>query len=89
MTATELLLRRATVADAAVLADVQLAARAASPMPPGIHPRECMEHYGRQLTPLLVRLFERGGGAGLTSNGDAIDRQLWRGSLAGFLAGSD
>lgn len=56
---------------------------------PGIHPRDCMEHYGRQLTPLMVRLFERGGGAGLKAEGDAIDRQLWRGSLAGFLAGSD
>ena len=38
MTATDLLLRRATVDDAAAIADVQLAARAASPMPPGIHP---------------------------------------------------
>ncbi len=53
---------------------------------PGIHPRDCMEHYGRQLEPLLGRLIERGGGGRLTSEGDATDRALWRGSLAGFLA---
>ncbi|PZR06584.1 MAG: hypothetical protein DI536_29955 [Archangium gephyra] len=52
---------------------------------PGIHPRECMEHYGRQLEPLLTRLLERGGGGKLDKHGDAIDRALWRGSLAGFV----
>lgn len=52
---------------------------------PGIHPRECMEHYGKQLEPLLTRLMERGGGGNLDKNGDAVDRILWRGSLAGFL----
>jgi alanine dehydrogenase len=48
---------------------------------PGIHPRDCMEHYGRQLEPLLVRLLERGGGAALTKDGDALDRALWRAGL--------
>lgn len=38
MRATDLVLRRATAADADALAEVHLAARAASPMPPGIHP---------------------------------------------------
>lgn len=56
---------------------------------PGIHPRDCMEHYGRQLEPLLVRLFERGGGGRLDKNGDAVDRTLWRGSLSGFLEEND
>ena len=38
MRATDLVLRRAAAADADALAAVHLAARAASPMPPGIHP---------------------------------------------------
>lgn len=38
MTATDLVLRRATPEDASAIADVHLAARAAAPMPPGIHP---------------------------------------------------
>lgn len=38
MRSTDLTLRRATAADAGALAAVQIAARAASPMPPGIHP---------------------------------------------------
>ncbi|HWJ81172.1 MAG TPA: GNAT family N-acetyltransferase [Nocardioides sp.] len=37
MTATDLLLRPATREDATAVADVHLAARAAAPMPPGIH----------------------------------------------------
>lgn len=53
---------------------------------PGIHPLACMEHYGVQLEPLLVRLLERGGGAGLGASGDALDRALWRASLHGFVA---
>lgn len=48
---------------------------------PGIRPRECMEHYGRQLEPFLKRLVERGGGARLPSGGDVIDRALWRAGL--------
>lgn len=48
---------------------------------PGIRPRECMEHYGRQLEPFLQRLVQRGGGAGLPSGGDPIDRALWRAGL--------
>lgn len=48
---------------------------------PGLRPRECMELYGRQLEPFLVRLVQRGGGAGLPSGGDAIDRALWRAGL--------
>ncbi len=55
---------------------------------PGIHPKACMEHYGRQLEPLLLRLLERGGGAGLREEGDALDRALWRASLAGFDQGA-
>ncbi|MBL8919118.1 MAG: hypothetical protein JNJ54_09685 [Myxococcaceae bacterium] len=53
---------------------------------PGIHPRECMEHYGRQLEPLLVRLLERSGASGLRRDGDALDRALWRASLSALEA---
>lgn len=38
MTATELVLRPASAADADAVADVHLASRRAAPMPPGIHP---------------------------------------------------
>ncbi len=48
---------------------------------PGIHPKECMEHYGRQLSPLLEKLIERGGAKGLRSDQDALERALWRASL--------
>lgn len=51
---------------------------------PGLHPYACMEHYGRQLEPLLVRLLERGGAAGLGPDGDALDRALFRACLHGF-----
>lgn len=49
---------------------------------PGIHPLECMEHYGRQLEPLLVRLLQRSGASSLRREGDALDRALWRASLS-------
>lgn len=48
---------------------------------PGVHPHECMEHYGRQLAPLLQKLIERGGASGLRRDGDARERALWRASL--------
>ncbi len=48
---------------------------------PGIKPKECMAHYGRQLAPLLARLIERGGGKQLSASGDALDRALWRSGL--------
>lgn len=48
---------------------------------PGIHPRSCMEHYGRQLWPLLERLLARGGVEGLRHDGSFLDRALWRASL--------
>ena len=48
---------------------------------PGIHPLECMDHYGRQLAPLLTRLIACGGARGLRSTGDAAQRALWRASL--------
>jgi alanine dehydrogenase len=51
---------------------------------PGIHPRECMEHYGHQLYPLIERLISLGYD-NLSDEGDYYTRALYRGSLAGFL----
>ena len=48
---------------------------------PGIHPEECMRHYGKQLWPFVQRLLTRGGVEGLSSKGFAVDRSLWRASL--------
>jgi alanine dehydrogenase len=53
---------------------------------PGIHPRECMELYGRQLAPLLRTLVIRGGAAGLRSGGPFHERALYRASLRARLA---
>lgn len=54
---------------------------------PGVHPADCMEHYGRQLEPLLIRLVERGGAGALPHDGDALDRALWRAGLDALAAG--
>jgi alanine dehydrogenase len=51
---------------------------------PGVHPRECMELYGAQLAPLLQTLVERGGAAGVRSNGSWCERALYKGSLRSF-----
>lgn len=45
---------------------------------PGIHPLPCMEHYGRQLEPLLVRYLQRGF---VNPPVDHLDRALRRASL--------
>jgi alanine dehydrogenase len=48
---------------------------------PGVHPQECMELYGKQMAPLLIALAERGGGAGLRSDGSFEERALIRGRM--------
>jgi alanine dehydrogenase len=49
---------------------------------PGVHPRECMEQYEVQLWPLLEKLLEVGGAAGLeVDRDDARLRALRRASL--------
>jgi alanine dehydrogenase len=47
---------------------------------PGVHPKECMAHYGVQLAPLLERLITRGTEA-IEATGDFLDRALYRASL--------
>ena len=54
---------------------------------PGVHPRECMEHYGRQLLPLVRSLVDHGYG-GLSLDGDSANRAAYRGSLRAYLGGS-
>lgn len=56
---------------------------------PGIHPEECMRHYGRQLWPLLERLLARGGVDGLSARGDSLERALHRASVRSWLADGD
>jgi alanine dehydrogenase len=48
---------------------------------PGVHPRECMELYGKQMAPLLTVLAERGGAAGLRRDGSFEERAMARGRL--------
>jgi alanine dehydrogenase len=52
---------------------------------PGVHPKRCMELYGRQLAPLVETLIERGGIAGVRPDGSFHERALYRGSLRSWL----
>jgi alanine dehydrogenase len=52
---------------------------------PGVHPRECMEVYGRQLAPLLATLAERGGSRALRADGPPAERALSRASLCSWI----
>ncbi len=49
---------------------------------PGIHPRECMEVYGKQLYPLLRTLIERGGVGGIHPRGNFFERAISRALLS-------
>lgn len=51
---------------------------------PGVHPEDCMAHYGLQLEPLVETLIARGGFKGIRRDGTCNERALWRGSLAGW-----
>ncbi len=48
---------------------------------PGVHPRQCMELYGRQLDRLLGPLIERGGIDGLDADAGPSERALLRAAL--------
>jgi len=51
---------------------------------PGIHPQACMEHYARQLEPLVKVLMEQGYDD-LAASGDYFERALYRGTLKEWL----
>lgn len=48
---------------------------------PGVRPKECMAHYGRQLRPMLEVLLRRGGTKGLRADGEYLERALHRATL--------
>lgn len=51
---------------------------------PGIFPEACMDHYGRQLKPLMNRLVKKSY-AGLSLAGDFFERAVYRGTLRYWL----
>jgi len=53
---------------------------------PGVHPEACMQHYARQLEPLLYHLFKKGY-EGISISGDYFERALYRGTLKAWLQG--
>jgi alanine dehydrogenase len=52
---------------------------------PGVHPKRCMELYGKQLAPLLETLVASGGMSGVRRDGSYHERALYRGSLRAWL----
>jgi len=53
---------------------------------PGVHPEACMQHYAKQLEPLIYHLFKKGY-EGISIFGDYFERALYRGTLKAFLQG--
>ncbi|MBN2503371.1 MAG: hypothetical protein JXB38_21525 [Anaerolineales bacterium] len=53
---------------------------------PGVHPEACMNHYARQLEPLVYHLFKKGYD-GISIYGDYFERALYRGTLKAWLQG--
>jgi len=53
---------------------------------PGVHPEACMQHYARQLEPLVYHLFKKGY-EGISIYGDYFERALYRGTLKAWLQG--
>jgi len=51
---------------------------------PGIHPKECMQVYGKQLRPLLRTLLERGGYTKIRPQGRFFERALARALLSSW-----
>lgn len=49
---------------------------------PGVYPRECMEHYGRQIQPILRRLVEKEGIQNINPNGRFFERAISRAQLS-------
>jgi alanine dehydrogenase len=53
---------------------------------PGVHPEACMQHYARQLEPLIYHLVKKGYD-GLSIEGDYFERALYRGTLKAWEQG--
>jgi alanine dehydrogenase len=49
---------------------------------PGIHPRECMAVYGKQIVPLVQSILEAGGVQNVRPDGSYFDRAVSRGMLS-------
>ena len=48
---------------------------------PGFHPKECMVLYGKQISPLIRTLINKGGVKNIHSKGSFMERALFRGML--------
>jgi alanine dehydrogenase len=51
---------------------------------PGIYPKECMDIYGKQLSPLMQIIAECGGVKNIDPNGSYFQRAVARGMLSRF-----
>ena len=49
---------------------------------PGIHPKMCMNHYGKQIFPLVRRIIDKGGPGNLNPEGTYFERALARAQLS-------
>ena len=49
---------------------------------PGIHPKMCMNHYGKQIFPLVRRIIDIAGPGNLNPEGTYFERALARGQLS-------
>ncbi len=49
---------------------------------PGIHPKQCMELYGRQLRPIMRALIEKGGAQNINPKGSYFERAIARAILS-------
>ncbi len=54
---------------------------------PGIHPKECMDHYGHQLRPIFRNLIERGGLSKIRPEGRFFERAITRARLSAWNGG--
>jgi alanine dehydrogenase len=52
---------------------------------PGIHPRRCMQLYGRQLQPLVRTILEKGGIENISPEGTFFERALSRSQLSRWM----
>jgi alanine dehydrogenase len=54
---------------------------------PGIHPRQCMEVYGKQIQPVIRVLIEKGGLTNIDPNGKFFERAIARAQLSRWITG--